>query len=58
MLKLSELDFLRRQGYNKEIDMATMRRAWDEEKQGLMAAMQALRDLLAQTHNVRDIGKV
>ena len=58
VLKLSELDFLRRQGYHKEIDIATMRRAWEEEKQSMMAAMQALRDLLAQTHKVRDISKV
>lgn len=58
MLTLSELEFLRRHSspprVEKEADLPALQAAWDNEKQGLLSAIQALKDLLAQIHTNRE----
>ena len=56
MLTLSEQALLRRHGYNIEVE--EIRKAWVEEKDSLLAAIQSLKDLLAETHKGRDPSKV
>ena len=57
MLSLSELQFLRGLG-NAHPDVGNLQRAWEEEKHSLLAAVQALKDLLAETQKTPDINKV
>ena len=56
VLTLSEQALLRRHGYNIEVE--EIRKAWVEEKDSLLAAIQSLKDLLAETHKGRDPSKV
>ena len=56
MLTLSEQALLRRHGYNIEVE--EIRRAWEDEKDSLLAAINSLKELLAETHKGRDASKV
>jgi len=61
MLSISELQFLNRHmsptQIDKEVDVESLKTSMVSEKQSLLSAIQSLKDLLAQTHNLRGLEK-
>ncbi|KAK3603155.1 hypothetical protein CHS0354_042986 [Potamilus streckersoni] len=61
VLTLSELEYLNRNmipsSIPAEMDMETLRVAWENERQSLLSTIQSLKDLLAQTHKLRGLEK-
>ncbi|KAL5007012.1 hypothetical protein ScPMuIL_015818 [Solemya velum] len=62
MLSMSELQYLDSHmapgTIEQEADIRSLKAAWANEKQGLLVAIQSLKDLLAQTHQMRGLDKV
>lgn len=62
MLSMSELQYLNSHmtpgTVEEDTDIRSLKAAWANEKQGLLAAIQSLKDLLAQTHQMRGLDKV
>ncbi|KAL3832339.1 hypothetical protein ACJMK2_023991, partial [Sinanodonta woodiana] len=61
VLTLSELEYLNRNmvpsSIPADMDMETLRVAWENERQSLLSTIQSLKDLLAQTHKLRGLEK-
>ena len=62
VLTISELEYLNRSqsagALPSDADVSSLRAGWENERQSMISTIQALKDLLAQTHKLRGLDKV
>ncbi|XP_052799079.1 A-kinase anchor protein 9-like isoform X12 [Mya arenaria] len=61
VLTISELEYLNRSQSSaslpRDADVESLRAGWENERQSMISTIQALKDLLAQTHKLRGLDK-